>query len=600
MITIMNKKISLRKARKILKHACQCYDQMSEQLSPNVRTTFEDKLEKLDEAVKIKDDNAIQTTAPWVETFTKEHFRKSAFTHAKELIAALLFAVIVAICVRQMWFELYQIPSGSMRPTYQEQDHLSVSKTEFGINIPLMAGHFYFDADKVKRTGTIIFMGDNLPLEDASSWYWSRRYIKRLIAKPGDTLYFYGGKIYGLDQNGKPIEELLNAESMQALEHIPFLSFIGRPEQLSSNIVQIRQMNLPVGKVHLSQWERQGEVFDGKNWVPDNPEALKKPHDTVQTYGDLWGIHNYAMARLLTPAQVKQNPQLAKLNLDPAPLYLEINHTPSFARINEPLKTAIPLSKEKIDRLMDSMYTTRFDVKNEQSIAYRADAGVPRANQVRLPGVPDGRYQFDHGRAEQVGFSAILSPLPKDHPLNNRGIDFVQTLYNNGLEWYKDSANLPNRYVYYRDGDLFVLGAPLFNKDDPELKEFVERELAREKNNKAYVAFIDRGAPDKNTIEKFGLKVPEGSYVVLGDNHAISGDSRIMGFIPEANLQGVPDLLLWPAGSRWPYPEASTPYSMITGPRVFVWIVASLIGIGIFVYYRKQRSKGYFKRKKRD
>lgn len=599
----MNKNISIRKARKILKHACQCYNQMSNQLSPAELRAFEDDLEKLDNAVKNNDADTYQSLAPRIEEYCKERFKKSPLDHVKELVFALIFALVVAICVRQMWFEPYQIPSGSMRPTYQEQDHLTVSKTQFGINIPLMAGHFYFNPDGVKRTGTIIFMGDNLPLEDASSWYWSRRYIKRMIGKPGDTVYFYGGQIYGIDKDGNPIDELLNAKSMQRLEHIPFLSFIGRPDQVRQNVIEIRQMHNPVGRIYLTPYGSQGEVYNGKEWVADEPEALKQKHDSIKTYGDLWGIHNFAVARLLTPAQLKQSPQLSKLKVEPAPLYLELNHTPSFSRINDPLQTVIPLQQDAINRIMDNMYTTRFDVKDGWAIAYRDGNVNHRSNSVRLPGIPDGRYQYDKGQLEQVGFMGLITVLPKDHPLNKRSNELVQKLFNSGLEWFVDPNMLPNRYAYFRDGDLYLLGAPIFKKDDPILTDFNQKEAQRESSTKGYIAFKDSGAPlkdgkiDKDYLAIFGLKVPEDTYLVLGDNHAISGDSRIMGFIPEANLQGVPDTLLWPPGSRWLNPDIDSPYPAITGPRVFVWIVASIIGICLLLYYRKQKQNGYFKRK---
>lgn len=599
----MNKKISIRKARKILKHACNCYEQMSDQLSAPERKRFEDELEKLDNAVKTGDKETAQKLAPDIEEFCKVRFKKSAFLHAKELTYALLFAAVVAICVRAMWFELYQIPSGSMRPTYQEQDHLSVSKTQFGINIPLMADHFYFDPDQVKRTGTIIFMGDNLPLEDASSWYWSRRYIKRLIGKPGDTVYFYGGRIYGIDKDGNPLNELLDSPNMQSLEHIPFLSFIGRPEQLRQGVVQIRQMHEPVGRVYLSPWGAKGEVFNGKEWVDDRPEALKEEHDTIQTYGDLWGINNYAVTRLITPAELKQNPNLAKLNLPSAPLYLEINHTPSFNRINEPLQTAIPLTQKHLDAIREHMYTTRFDVNEGLATPYRNGETFFRTNSVRLPGVENGRYQFDNGRAEKVGMTAILTVLPEGHPLNKQNVELLQKLYNYGLEWVVEPSMLPNRYAYFRDGDLYLLGAPIISKDDPVLKEYLLKEEQHEKQSKEYVAFKDSGAPLKNgelnkrLIQTFGLKIPEKHYLVLGDNHAISGDSRIMGFIPEGNLSGVPDTLLWPIGPRWPHPDKESPYPTLTGPRIFVWVVAAIAGIGFLIYYRRRHQQGYFKRK---
>ena len=249
---------------------------------------------------------------------------------------------------------------------------------------------------------------------------------------------------------------------------------------------------------------------------------------------------------MLTPAQLKQNTQLSKLKVKKAPLYLELNHTPSFARINEPLQTVIPLQQKQIDVLMDHIYTTRFDVKNGVAIAYRGGESYHSPNEVRLPGVPDGRFQFDNGRAEQVGSTALLTQLPKDHPLNNRSLEMVQKLYNYGLEWIAEPNALPNRYAYFRDGDLYLLGTPILTKDDPILQDFLKQEDQREQSTKGYIAFKDRGPPlkdgkiDKEFLDTFGLKIPEKGYLVLGDNHAISGDSRIMGFIPKLTCKEFP------------------------------------------------------------
>ena len=37
---------------------------------------------------------------------------------------------------------------------------------------------------------------------------YTKRYIKRCMGKAGDTLYFYGGKIYGFDEEGNDLVEL--------------------------------------------------------------------------------------------------------------------------------------------------------------------------------------------------------------------------------------------------------------------------------------------------------------------------------------------------------------------------------------------------------
>jgi signal peptidase I len=44
------------------------------------------------------------------------------------------------------------------------------------------------------------------------------------------------------------------------------------------------------------------------------------------------------------------------------------------------------------------------------------------------------------------------------------------------------------------------------------------------------------------------LKVPPGDYFVLGDNRAVSSDSRDWGFVPQANIIGRAAFVYWPLG----------------------------------------------------
>ncbi len=120
--------------------------------------------------------------------------------------------------------------------------------------------------------------------------------------------------------------------------------------------------------------------------------------------------------------------------------------------------------------------------------------------------------------------------------------------------------------------------------------------------NHPYVAFKDYGPPltpegklDSAFMETFGLKIPEKHYLMLGDNHAMSQDSRYFGPIPQANLQGVPSLIIWPPGDRWGIPNQK-PYPLMNLPRLIVWSIAGLIGLLWYLIHRRNLKKPIFKK----
>lgn len=555
----------------------------------------------------------------------KEPKKKSYLETFKELLIAIVFALIIATIVRQMWFEPYEIPTGSMRPTFKEKDHLTVSKTAFGINVPLQTKHFYFDPSLVERTGIVIFSGDGVPLPETETTYfylfpYTKRYIKRLMGKPGDSFYFYGGQIYAVDKEGNPIDELLNNTWIKNIEHIPFLSFQG---QISSNGKEqylFRQMQRPVGRVTLSRFSnRSSEIFDGKNWVPDNPNALKSPHQKIETYSDFLGMKNFAMTRLLTKEDLKTQKNLDLSTLEEAPLYLEISHSPTLKPINSEkeetlkradqfvstFKTILPLKEEHLKKIMENIYTARFVVKDKKAARYSNETVKFNKNSPDFKDVEDGTYELYFGKAYKIGFGGIATLLDQDHPLYKPTIENIQRLYNLGIEFNnnyipssKNPDLFPNRYGYFKNGDFYLLGGKIFDKNDPILIKFLENESLKEQkatSNKPYIAFKDYGPPlkdgklDIDTIKTFGMTIPDKMYLVLGDNHAMSADSRVFGFVPENNLQGVPSLILWPPGDRFGTP-LQKPYPVFVLPRLIIWGTALLVlALWYFIHKFNQR-----------
>jgi len=626
----MEKTYTLKKSRQILRTVYAWFKKKGNTLDTVAATNLEQDLRTLDTAVLSNDRLASSALAKKLETFSEKNIKKSFFEYGYELFFALLFALIIATIIRQMWFEPYEIPTGSMRPTFKEQDHVTVTKTAFGINVPLKTSHFYFDTNLMQRTSIVIFSGDGIALEDTEStcFYlfpcW-KRYIKRLIGKPGDSLYFYGGKIYGIDIDGNPIEELLNGPWMENLEHIPFLSFNGDISSNSNNQFFFSQMHQMAGRVLMNQFgPRKSEIFNGKDWIKDQPLASKSAHDTIQTYSDIYGIKNFGMTRLLTYDQLLGQKSLNSKNIKQAPLYLEISHSPTFAVVdteNEKniksadqllttFKTYIPFNESHLKKIMENMYTARFVVSNQKAARYSAENVRFNKSNPEFNDIQDGTYEFYHGKAYKIGFGGIAYELETSHPLYSLQSKNVQRLYNLGIEvnkFYEPSIQnqnlFPNRYTYFRDGALYLLGGLVMEKNDPALVDFVKSESEKEQNsnnNAPYIAFKDYGAPlkdgqfDKAFIKTFGITIPEKNYLVLGDNHAMSADSRVFGFVPEANMQGAPSLIVWPPGSRWGEP-LQKPYSLFVTPRLIVWgIVATILSLW-YMIHRRNKQQSVFK-----
>ncbi len=602
---------SLRKSKHVLRHVYRLYLSKKKKLSSSDQNRIKTTLMALQEEILHRNREKAHTLALEAENEAKAHLGKSFFAQIRDLVFALAFALFVAILVRQMWFEFYEIPSGSMRPTLKEQDRLAVSKTDFGINFPLTPEHIYFDPALVKRNGIVIFTGENMDISDVDTLYFylfpgKKQYVKRMIGKPGDTLYFYGGRIYGVDSQGKEISQELQIPSLESIEHIPFIHFEGRVSTPRISIqgtfspIVLHQMNEAVARLSISGLNQvRGEML-----VPHIPD-----------YSDLWGFGNFATARLLTKEQANQFTDQPLNELEEGLLYLELKHHPSLAsarlsrdemgRLRPVLglsSSLIPLKEKHLRALLDNMYTARFIVKNGFARRYGSDA-PPAGNKSfmpHLPDVPDGCYEFYYGKAYAVKWQGITEELPPSHPLYRFDPQRVQLFYNLGIEFdtrfmpqSKTQRLAPARYAYFRDHNLYLLGVPLLLKDDPSTLSFLNRERQREaaaNPQHPYHAFKDNGPPSTaEFIKQFGLTVPPNMYLVLGDNHAMSSDSRYFGFVPANNLRGAPDFIFWPPGNRWGIPNQPS-YPWIILPRILIWICAA-IALLIWNYVYRKRSK---------
>lgn len=617
---------SLKKSRRVLEQAYKSYKRKSSLLEQTEKERLQTHITSLRTAIFQKDAATAARMTAQLEELTQKLLPKTPWDKIRDVSIAIGSALLLALVIRQCWFEPYTIPTGSMRPTLKENDFLLVSKTNYGINIPLTTSHLHFDPSLVQRGSIVVFTGKDMDITDVDTMYFylfpgKKMFVKRLLGKPGDTLYFYGGQIYGINSQGEELKELRNQKWAQTLEHIPFLRFDGKVEtptppshqtQGAFSPAILHQMNIPVAKLSFNALGKpMGEMLSIQGNAP------------LSQYSDLWGFGNYAMARLLTSEQLHQIHPGAAKDLETGVLYLELLHHPN---LNEPqiirdeqgrLRpdvgysiSIIPLQESHLDEIARHMTTCRFIVSDGVAYRFGYDPKHPgyRSHFPKISGIPDGTYEFQNGKASRISFGGVTQLLPSEHPLYQMTPQQLQFFYNLGVEMFdtyiptKNSRAHPSRYAYFRDHSLYLLGAPILKRDDPALIRFLQREYQKQSiatTVRPYFPFDDAGAPltkegkiDVEFLKKYGLTIPEKMYMALGDNHAMSADSRVFGFVPQSNLRGSPSFLFWPTGDRWGrLPQPTQPH--FTLPNLTVWAVAILSAIGCSLYVRRKFLKPF-------
>ena len=116
-------------------------------------------------------------------------------------IKTIIYALIIAIIIRTVFFQPFYIPSSSMEPNLLIGDRLFVSKFSYGYSrhsapfSPKIFNNRIFGKTPI-RGDIIVF---KTPADNRTD------YIKRLIGLPGDIIQFINGDLYLNDQKIKKV-----------------------------------------------------------------------------------------------------------------------------------------------------------------------------------------------------------------------------------------------------------------------------------------------------------------------------------------------------------------------------------------------------------
>jgi signal peptidase I len=105
----------------------------------------------------------------------------------REYVESIAVAVGVALLLRAFVVEAFKIPSGSMLPTLQIQDHIFVNKLAYGPVIPILGTRIFSNLPPQRGDVMVFEYPDPNPNNERQD------FIKRVIALEGDTLRVENG-----------------------------------------------------------------------------------------------------------------------------------------------------------------------------------------------------------------------------------------------------------------------------------------------------------------------------------------------------------------------------------------------------------------------
>ena len=170
-----------------------------------------------------------------------------------ENIKTIIFAFVIAIIIRTVFYQPFYIPSASMEPNLLIGDRLFVSKYSYGyskhsfpFSLPLIKSKIL---KKSPQRGDVIVF--KTPYDNRTD------YIKRLIGLPGDEIQFINGDLY-----------LNNNQILKTKKNIKNLKIFCGEEVIDVNAYDEK---LPNGYTYMAVYKKEGSFKNSDIYiVPKN------------------------------------------------------------------------------------------------------------------------------------------------------------------------------------------------------------------------------------------------------------------------------------------------------------------------------------------
>lgn len=280
---------TLQRAKHLVKEAPRLLKVQRKRVPTEVADSIGRDVDQLKDLIKRKDappPTVAELTAR-LDRALDEHLGFARKSVTREYIESIVYAVLIALFIRTFLFEAFKIPTGSMIPTLEVDDHIFVNKLIYGIRIPFTQIRPWQWGDP-ERGDIIVF---EFPKEGDDK---GKDFIKRVVAVPGDHVRLKDNQLY---VNGEPVQtEILDASAdcedqtpkecrcVRQRETVNGLGYVTQHRLASEPFPNFRCLNAPDWPLETPEFgvaDYFGAKGDNKDW----PEVIIPP-EHVFVMGD--------------------------------------------------------------------------------------------------------------------------------------------------------------------------------------------------------------------------------------------------------------------------------------------------------------------------
>lgn len=182
-----------------------------------------------------------------------------------EFIGSLAPVLGLVLLLRSFVVEPFQIPSQSMLPTLKVGDFILVSKSTYGIRLPVLRTKLV-DISSPKRGDVMVFFP---PHED-------RYFIKRVVGLPGDKVQVLNGVLYVNEEQMEQVlmpEKATSARSVVMTENLVGSQHLMQKRISPTRLSQSYSSIVPDGH-YFMMGDNRDNSSDSRVWGPVPEERI--------------------------------------------------------------------------------------------------------------------------------------------------------------------------------------------------------------------------------------------------------------------------------------------------------------------------------------